>query len=191
MKTESRLPLWAAAAMICLPVISFAGDNALPSIAARPALLTLHDDDLPDTPKPDVDGAPAPVPLHERSPPAASRQLIQGSLKPEGINRWGIAPPPGTLGQTYRRLSTLLPDDAHPRMAAVVVYLPEHADVSARGLKVTWTGEVWRLETPTPLVPGMPHIYAVQAEWDAPEGRVNETRWVRLIMGREVDLEFR
>jgi hypothetical protein len=71
-----------------------------------------------------------------------------------------------------------------------MVYLPEDADISARGLTVNWTGEAWRLETAQPLLPGMPHIYAIRAEWDAPEGRVYETRWIRLIMGRVVDLEF-
>ncbi len=108
------------------------------------------------------------------------------------VNRHAVAPPPGTLGRTYQRRSTLMPDDKHPRMAAVDVYLPENVDVSARGLKSTWTGEVWRLESTEPLLPGVPHIYAIKAEKRGPDGKVTETdvRWVRLILGRIVDLEF-
>ena len=75
-------------------------------------------------------------------------------------------------------------------MGVVLVHLPEQADVSARGLKVKWTGEVWRLESERALVPGVPHIFAVKAEWDTPAGTMTQVRWVRLIMGREVDLEF-
>ena len=53
-----------------------------------------------------------------------------------------------------------------------------------------WTGDVWRLESEHALVPGVPHIYAVKAEWDTPAGKTTQVRWVRLIMGREADLEF-
>lgn len=109
-----------------------------------------------------------------------------------GANRFDVVPPPGTLSQTYRRRSSLIPDDKHPRVAAVEVYLPEDVDVSARGLKSSWTGKVWRLESKEPLLPGLPHIYAIKAEKRNAEGEVISTdvRWVRLIMGRVVDLEF-
>jgi hypothetical protein len=71
------------------------------------------------------------------------------------------------------------------------VHLPEDVDVSARGLKSTWTGEVWRLEAEMPLLPGVPHIYAVKAERDTGHGEKSiDVRWVRLIMGRIVELEF-
>lgn len=107
-----------------------------------------------------------------------------------GVSRDGISPPPGTLGQTYARRSRLLPDEKHPRVGMVDVYLPEDADVTARGLKPKWTGKVWRLESDGPLVPGMPHIYAVQAVMNRDGQKVTEVRWVRLIMGRIVDLDF-
>jgi len=117
------------------------------------------------------------------------------------VNRFAVSPPPGTLGQTYQRRSSLMPDETrpkstnierHPRSAAVDVYLPEEVDVTARGLKPKWTGKVWRLETTDPLLPGVPHIYAIKAERRNKAGEVTSTdvRWVRLIMGRVVDLEF-
>lgn len=106
-------------------------------------------------------------------------------------NRFGVAPPPGTLGRTYQRPSRLVDDDQHPRFAAVEVHLPEEVDVSARGLKSKWTGKVWRLEAETPLLPGVPHVYAIKAERRLSNGeKLVEYRWVRLIMGRIVDLEF-
>lgn len=106
-------------------------------------------------------------------------------------NRFGVAPPPGTLGRTYQRPSRLVDEDQHPRFAAVEVHLPEEVDVSARGLKSKWTGKVWRLEAETPLLPGIPHVYAIKAERRLSNGEKQvEYRWVRLIMGRIVDLEF-
>lgn len=109
-----------------------------------------------------------------------------------GTNRFAVSPPPGTLGQTYRQRSSLIPDDKHPRCAAVEVYLPEDVDVSGRGLKASWTGKVWHLETKDPLLPGLVHIYAIKAEKrnDAGEVVSTDVRWVRLIMGRVVDLKF-
>lgn len=104
-----------------------------------------------------------------------------------GTDRFGFAPPPGTLGQTYKRRSRLIEDNKHPRVGAVEVHLPEEVDVSAQGLKTKWTGKVWRLES-DPLLPGVPHIYEIKASWG--EGSQPQIRTVRLIMGRIVDLEF-
>lgn len=116
---------------------------------------------------------------------------IGGTNPAANWNQTGVMqPPPGTLGRTYLRRTTLIPDTEHPRQGVVWVNLPEQADVSARGLKVEWTGEMWRLESEQALVPGVPHIYAIKAEWDTPNGRTTQVRWVRLIMGREVELEF-
>jgi len=109
-----------------------------------------------------------------------------------GTNRYGLTPPPGTLSQTYQRRTTLMPDDKHPRDAMIEVHLPENVDVTARGLKPKWTGEVWQLTTQEPLLPGRPHIYAIRADWRDKSGEITKTevRWVRLIMGRVVELDF-
>jgi hypothetical protein len=103
------------------------------------------------------------------------------------VDRFTVTPPPGTLGQTYKRRTSLIPDTKHPRVGIVEVHLPENVDVSARGLKVKWTGKVWRLES-DPLVPGVPHIYEITASYG--EGTTPQVRTVRLIMGRVVDVEF-
>lgn len=105
----------------------------------------------------------------------------------EGTDRFGIAPPPGTIGLTYKRRTRVIDDSKHPRVGIVEVQLPEEVDVTAVGLKSKWNGKVWRLES-EPLLPGVPHIYEVKAQWY--EGTEPQVRTVRLIMGRIVDLEF-
>lgn len=125
------------------------------------------------TPVPQADGVP--VEIDAVAPP------------PSNVDRFGFAPPPGTLGQTYKRRSRVIEDSKHPRVGAVEVALPEDVDVTGVGLKVKWTGKVWRLES-EPLLPGIPHIYEIKAYWG--EGTEPQIRTVRLIMGRIVDLEF-
>lgn len=104
-------------------------------------------------------------------------------------DRFGVAPPPGTLGHTYHRRSRLLDDKKHPRVGVIEVHLSENYDVSAKGMKSKWTGKIWELES-DPLLPGIPHIFEVKAEWGPEGARKKEVRTVRLIMGRAVDLEF-
>lgn len=135
-------------------------------------------------------GAP-PLPLRGDDPSLYTAPSMPVPVTP-GTNRYAVSPPPGTLGQTYRQRSALIPDDKHPRVGIVEVHLPEDVDVSGRELKSTWTGEVWRLESKEPLLPGLPHIYAIKAEKRNAAGEVTSTevRWVRLIMGRVVDLKF-
>ena len=104
-------------------------------------------------------------------------------------DRFGVAPPPGTLGHTYHRRSKVLDEKKHPRVGIVEVYLSENYDVSALGMKSKWTGKLWELES-DPLLPGIPHIFEVKAEWGPEGARKKEVRTIRLIMGRVVDLEF-
>lgn len=126
-----------------------------------------------------------PYPGSVSSTPAA----VDGSATAAqpAVDRFGFAPPPGTLGQTYKRRTRVIDDNKHPRVGIVEVQLPEGVDVSATGLKSKWTGKVWRLES-EPLLPGIPHIYEIKASWG--EGTEPQVRTVRLIMGRIVDLEF-
>lgn len=103
----------------------------------------------------------------------------------------GSGPPPGTIGQTYQRRTRVVGDNKHPRTGIVEINVPYEVDVTAQGMKAKWTGKVWRLETETPLLPGVPHIYAIKATRTGPDGtRVSDVRWVRLIMGRIVELSF-
>lgn len=154
---------------------------------------------------PSTVGAPVPHEAHSQAlPPGANLtptpiagEYIPGPATAPAIdrsehNRFGMSPPPGTLGRTYQQRSRIFDDEKHPRMAAVDVYMPEDLDVSARGMKSTWTGKHWRLEAKEPLLPGVPHIYAIKAERKNAEGEVVSTdvRWIRLIPGRVVDLRF-
>lgn len=216
---KHRTEVWALAAALSIAGVGTAGDIPLRQTSVI-RIVDALDDDLPPAPVPLNQGAapispsaesppipPSPgIPGNAHPPPSAAPsnpigpngnawpngQPMPSVTNPAllGMNRWGVMPPPGTLGRTYLRRSTLITDDDHPRKAAVVVHLPEEADVSARGLKVKWTGDVWQLETAQPLVPGVPHIYAIRAKWETASGTVEQTRWVRLIMGRVVDLEF-
>lgn len=109
---------------------------------------------------------------------------------PSGItDRFGIAPPPGTLGRTYYRRTSLIDEKKHPRVGIVQVHLSENYDISAKGLKSKWTGKIWELES-DPLLPGLPNIIEVVAEWGPEGARQREVRTIRLIMGRVVDVEF-
>jgi len=216
----SRKQMWAVAAAMCLANSVQARDCPCRQPAGVIRTASYAADELPPAPVPEASGSalgnpsalPPPVPPEPGVlggnphpvpaagglqpgavylPQAASLPpMVSGYQSQAGMNRWGMMPPPGTLGRTYLRRSELLDDDEHPRTGIVAVKLPEEADVSARGMKVEWTGEEWRLESSQPLVPGVPHIYAIKAEWETPTGKVTQTRWVRLIMGRVVDLEF-
>lgn len=126
-----------------------------------------------------------PLPLDPNSP------LPPLDPNPYGptTDRFGVAPPPGTLGRTYQRRSQLIDEKKHPRVGIVEVHLSENYDVSAKGLKSKWTGQVWQLES-DPLLPGIPHIFDVKAEWGPEGNKKREVRTVRLIMGRIVDLDF-
>jgi hypothetical protein len=143
-------------------------------------------------PHPDAGLPPAPMPREQAPPPPPLEAPSNAVPTAEpGTNRFGMRPPPGTLGETYQRRTTLIPDEKHPRIGMVDVHLPEDVDVTARGMKSKWTGRVWQLESESPLLPGTPHIYAIKAEKTLPNGqRQVDVRWVRLIMGRVVDLEF-
>lgn len=108
-----------------------------------------------------------------------------------------VGPPPGTLGQTYQRPTRPIPVDKHPRVSIV--------DVKASGatlVKVYGTNEfrtkdavsgfqdrrdasVWRFES-EPLVPGVPHIYRVDAHY----GDSIQQKYIRLVPGRIVTLDF-
>ena len=125
-----------------------------------------------------------PLPSVHGQPEAGA---VSGPLA--GTDRYGIAPPAGTLGQTYQRRSRLIDDEKHPRMAGVDVHLSENYDVSAKGLKAKWTGTVWHLSNEA-LLPGIPHIYEVKVEWGPEGAKQHEIRTIRLIMNRVVDLEF-
>jgi hypothetical protein len=169
-------------------VVQLASQTGLP--AAPPPPLADEPTPLSDAPQPPLVATPQ-APPTPMQPQVSAPQIAAPVVTSPGVNRFGMTPPPGTLGRTYHQRSKLADDDKHPRYGAVEVKLPENVDVSARGLKAKWNGKVWLLEAETPLLPGVPHIYAIKAERDTGGAEKSvEVRWVRLIMGRVVELEF-
>ncbi len=127
------------------------------------------------------DPAPGPIPQgpHPVGPP------------PAGLNPNADGPPPGTVGQTYRRPSRLIPSDKHPRTAMIDVSVEDAYDVSVDGMKAYRAKDgIWRLETKEPLIPGLPHIYHVRAVLGEGDDAPVEYRTVRLIPGRILDLQW-
>lgn len=129
------------------------------------------------------------TPTDAPTPTSQPMPALDPNAPMSATDRFGFMPPPGTLGHTYHRRSRVLEDKVHPRVGIVDVHLSENYDVSAKGLKSKWTGKHWELVS-DPLLPGVPHIFEIKAEWGPENARKKEIRTVRLIMGRAVDLEF-
>ncbi len=111
-------------------------------------------------------------------------------------------PPPGTIGRTYQMKSRPVPVSMHPRSAIVDVRVKNAKDVRVHDMNVYRTEDylegfqdhldptMWHF-TAEPLIPGIPHICRVEAHFDGPDGRdVKQERYVRLIMGRVIEVEF-
>ncbi|HWL07405.1 MAG TPA: hypothetical protein VNQ76_03225 [Planctomicrobium sp.] len=111
-------------------------------------------------------------------------------------------PPPGSIGRTYQMKSRPVPVTMHPRSAIVDVRVKDAADVRVHEMNVNRTkdylegfhdhtdGTMWHF-TADPLIPGLPHIYRIEARFEGPDGKeVIEERYVRLIMGRVIEIEI-
>ena len=104
-----------------------------------------------------------------------------------------LAPtPPGTLGQTYQKLSHPIPTDEHPRTAMLAVrdkgttpYLSVH---NMGGFKMK--NGIWLFESSRPLDPGACQIVRVEARQNPRDIEPFSTKFVRLIPGRIVYLDF-
>lgn len=142
-----------------------------------------------------------------------------GGLGPYGMAAGGIVPPPlgirgvpirptilhypGTMGTAYSRPTRMMPvdgPDAHPRDAGLDIYAPGATDIRVVALNVQRdemvgyrdpaNEDIWEFVTKRPLIPGIQHVYQVYAIF--PEtGNVPQTRRVRLIMGRIVELSYK
>lgn len=100
--------------------------------------------------------------------------------------------PPGTVGQTYSRPSHPVPVDEHPRTGMLAV----RDDGSITFLSVQNMGGIkmksgiWLFESRRPLDPGVCQIVRVEARKTAADIEPYSTRFVRLIPGRIVYLDF-
>ena len=110
---------------------------------------------------------------------------------------------PGTMGTAYQRPTRVMPADGpegHPRDAGLDIYAPGATDIRVValnrqrdemvGYRDPANDDIWEFVTKRPLIPGIQHIYQVYAIY--PEtGNVPQTRRVRLIMGRIVELSYK
>ena len=136
-----------------------------------------------------------------------------------GMSAGGVVPPPlairgiaihptilhypGTRGTAYSRPTRMMPvdgPDSHPREAGLDIYAPGATDIRVVALNVQRdemigyrdpaNDDIWEFVTKRPLIPGVQHVYQVYAIF--PEtGDVPQTRRVRLIMGRIVELSYK
>lgn len=107
--------------------------------------------------------------------------------------------PPGTIGRTYQLPSRPVPVEVHPRSGMIDVYVPGAKEVIAHdvngyrtidladGFRDAKNPDIWHF-TSEPLLPGLPHIYRIEATYE--DGQAPQERYVRLIRGRLVMLEF-
>lgn len=100
--------------------------------------------------------------------------------------------PSGTIGQTYSRLSHPVPDDEHPRTAMLAIRdngtVPWLSVQNMGGIKMK--SGVWLFESNRPLDPGACQIVRVEARHNEKDIEPFQTKFVRLIPGRIVYLDF-
>jgi hypothetical protein len=101
--------------------------------------------------------------------------------------------PRGTLGLTYYRRSHSVPADRHPRTAMLAVRdkgLVPHLSVPDMGGFRMRSG-VWLFESLRPLDPGVSQVVRVEARKAHLEVEAYDVRFVRLIPGRIVYLDYK
>jgi len=108
-----------------------------------------------------------------------------------GVGELGIAPK-GTIGQTYTRVSHPVPMDKHPRTGMLAVKdngtVPYLSVGVMGGIKMK--NGIWLFESTRPLDVGACQIVRVEARETPQDIEPYATRFVRLIPGRIVYLEF-
>ena len=116
--------------------------------------------------------------------------LIEGS--PGHLSGISDFRPIGTIGQTYTRVSHEVPIDKHPRTAMLAVKdngtIP-YLTVGVMG-GVRMKNGVWLFESTRPLDPGACQIVRVEARETPQDVEACAVRFVRLIPGRIVYLDF-
>lgn len=112
--------------------------------------------------------------------------MITGSVLAES---WT---PPGTVGETYTRPSHSVPADKHPRTGMLAVRDKAEAPlISAQtmgGFKMK--NGIWLFESERPLDPGVCQIVRIEARKTHQDIEPYATKFVRLIPGRIVYLDF-
>jgi hypothetical protein len=144
---------------------------------------------------PESFGSPWTEPPSMTAPPATAPLTAPPMIAapPAARVEWDAAPPPGTLGRTYKQPSALVPKEEHPRTARIDVEATALPFVEVIGLEdfdgFRGRDGLWHFKSKRPLLPGVPHIYQVIAH-DGTPGGLEDVRTVRMIPGRIVRLAF-
>lgn len=107
------------------------------------------------------------------------------------VGELGIVPK-GTLGRTYTRVSHPVPLDKHPRTGMLAVKDDGSINYLTVGVMggIKMKNGIWLFESTRPLDPGACQIVRVEARETSQDIEPYATRFVRLIPGRIVYLEF-
>ncbi len=110
----------------------------------------------------------------------------------EGMIQAEYWTPPGTIGETYTRPSHPIPVEKHPRTGMLAVRDNSSAPIlsveSMGGFRMK--NGVWLFESTRPLDFGSPQIVRVEARRTIQDIEPFATKFVRLIPGRIVYLDF-
>ncbi len=125
------------------------------------------------------------------APMAMASSEYSGS--PHGMMELALSPsPPGTVGQTYVRSSHPIPTDEHPRTGMLAVRdngtVPFLSVQTMGGIKMK--SGIWLFESTRPLDPGACQIVRVEARQTPQDIEPYSTKFLRLIPGRIVYLDF-
>ena len=134
------------------------------------------------------------VPVPEETPtarPAAAEPLMSSDVfLPADLP--SVRPPRGTLGITYFRHTHPVPDDKHPRLGMLAVRDKQRFRVVVvRGMSgLRLKNGAWLFESDRPLDPGASHVVCIEAKDHVMDVGAITKRYVRLIPGRIVYLDF-
>jgi len=79
----------------------------------------------------------------------------------------------------------------HPRSAKLVIYTRQPARIYVDGEELECIDELYQLEPPKPLIPGVPYMHTIRVEGFDDEGRqIARTIVVYLRIGRVTELTF-
>lgn len=109
-----------------------------------------------------------------------------------GSAGFAVPPPPGTIGQTYSRPSHPIPVDEHPRTAMLAIRdngVESNLSVQNMG-GFRMKNQIWLFESNQPLAPGVSSIVRVEARKEEADVQAYKVKFVRLIPGRIVYLDF-
>jgi hypothetical protein len=144
---------------------------------------------------PDVPGSVDEAVISDEPVPAVAQ--VPAAAEVESDERWPMMArwfnPQGTLGTTYIRASHPVPNDKHPRTGMLAVrdrgIIPYLSVNTMGGFRMK--NGVWLFESSRPLDPGVCQVVRVDARQSDQDIAPFDSRFVRLIPGRIVYLDYK